>query len=144
MSSKNKNQFEKPRIVVNLLIEKDGKYLFTRQSPDAPRGGGKWFFPGGNVRPGETIVEAVEREGREEIKVKVKFKELAGYVEYVKAPYHFIGLVCRCRIIKGKITPGGDVDKAEFVAKKDFHKYPLRLLQRVVVDGKEIKGLKSK
>ncbi|OGV89440.1 hypothetical protein A2Z41_00420 [Microgenomates group bacterium RBG_19FT_COMBO_39_10] len=139
----NKKEFEKPRIVVCLLIEKNGKYLFTRQAPNAPRGAGKWFFPGGNVRPGETIIETLKREGWEEIGVEVKFKELVGYAEYVKAPYHFIALICRCQIIKGEINPGSDVDKAEFISRKDFHKYPLRMLQTVVIDGEEIKELTS-
>lgn len=136
-------EFEKPRIVVCLLIEQDGKYLFTCQSPDAPRGAGRWFFPGGNVKPGETIKEAVKREGLEEIGIEVEFEQLAGYAEHVKAPYHFVALICRCKIVEGEITPGGDVDKAEFVARKDFHKYPLRMLQRVVIDGEEIKELTS-
>jgi len=143
VTSKKKLQFEKPRIVVSLLIEKNGKYLFARQAQDAPRGAGKWFFPGGNIEPGETIEEAVKRESLEEIGVEVELEKLAGYAEYVKDPYHFIALICRCRIVGGEITPGGDVDKAEFVARKDFHKYALRMFQTVVIDGGEIKELIS-
>ena len=137
------SEFEKPRLVVCLLIEKDGKYLFTRQAPDAPRGAGKWFFPGGHIEPGETVIEALKREALEEIGVEVELEGLAGYAEYVKSPHNFVALICRCRIIKGEITLGKEVDKAEFVAREDFHKYPLRLLQTVIIDGKKIEELSS-
>ncbi len=143
MTKERKEKFEKPRIVACLLIEKDGKYLFTRQAPDSPRGSGRWFFPGGHIKPGETLEETVKREASEEIGAEVELERLAGYFEYVKAPYHYIGLLCRCKITKGEIAPGGDIDKAEWVARKDFQKYPLRYVTKVVIDGEEIEELVS-
>jgi len=143
MALKREEQFEKIRVIAAALIEENGKYLFTRQAHHAPRGAGRWFFPSGHIKQGETLEEAVKREATEEIGVEVEIEELAGYFEYVRAPYHYIGLLCRCKIVKGEITPGGDVDKAKWVSRKDFQKLPTRYGTRVVIDGKEIEELVS-
>lgn len=143
MTLKRKEQFKGPRVIACVLIEKKGKYLFTRQAPDSPRGAGRWFFPGGHIKPGEALEKAVKREASEEIGVEVEFEKLVGYLEYVKAPYHYIGLLCRCKIVKGEITPGGDVDKAKWVSREDFRKLSTRYVTRVVIDGEEIEELVS-
>lgn len=135
MAAERKEQFEGLWVIACLLIEKDGKFLFARQAPDAPRSPGKWFFPAGHVELGESLEEALKREGKEEVGVDIEFEKLVGYAEYIKAPHHALVLLCRCKIIGGKITPGGDVDKAEWVAKEDFRKYPLRPVMKAVVEG---------
>ena len=138
-----KEQFEKIRVIACLLIERNGKFLFTRQAPDAPRGAGQWFFPSGHVELGESLEETLKREAKEEVGLDVKFEKLVGYAEYIKAPHHVLILFGRCEIARGKITPGGDVDKTEWVAKEDFHKYPLRPLMKFVIEDNLIEGLLS-
>ena len=135
MAANRKRQFDKIRVIVNLLIEKDGKFLFTRQAPHAPRGAGKWFFPGGHIELGESLEEAVKREAKEEIGVEVEFVKLAGYAEYIEAPYHVLLLLCRCKIIKGEPTLSDEIDKVEWVTKEDFHKYQIRPIMKAAVDG---------
>ncbi len=130
-----KRQFEKIRVTVNLVIEKDGKFLFSRQAPHAPRGAGKWFFPGGHIELGETLEEAVKREAEEEIGVEVEFERLIGYAEYIEAPYHVISLLCRCRITKGRPRITDEIDKVEWVAKKDIQKYSIRPIMKVAVEN---------
>jgi len=88
----------------------------------------------GHIELGESLEEALKREGKEEVGVDIEFEKLVGYAEYIKAPHHVLVLLCRCRVVGGEITPGGDVDKLEWVAKKDFHKYPLRPVMKVVLE----------
>lgn len=52
--------------VVGAAIMRDGKILCARRPFDKNLGG-KWEFPGGKVKPGETYREALEREIREEL-----------------------------------------------------------------------------
>jgi 8-oxo-dGDP phosphatase len=52
------------RIVVITLIEQNGKFLLIQESKPACRN--KWFFPGGRVAPGESILDAAVREILEE------------------------------------------------------------------------------
>lgn len=57
-------------IVVGAAIVRDGAVLCARRSAPAHLAG-KWEFPGGKVEAGESDVEAVVRECREELGVEV-------------------------------------------------------------------------
>ncbi|WP_245929824.1 (deoxy)nucleoside triphosphate pyrophosphohydrolase [Allonocardiopsis opalescens] len=58
-------------LVVGAAIVRDGRLLAAqRAAPAALRGG--WEFPGGKVDPGETPVQALLRECREELDVRVE------------------------------------------------------------------------
>lgn len=59
-------------IVVAALIEKDGKYLIAKRATGREESFGKWEFPGGKLEPGETEMQAIEREMKEEFLVDVK------------------------------------------------------------------------
>ena len=56
--------------VVAAAIVRDGKVLAARRSAPSRLAGG-WEFPGGKIEPGETLVEALVRECREELGVTV-------------------------------------------------------------------------
>ena len=58
--------------VVAALIQKDGKYLIAKRSTGSNDVLGKWEFPGGKVEPGETEMQAIEREIREEFEMTIK------------------------------------------------------------------------
>ena len=57
--------------VVGAAIMRDGKILCARRPFDKNLGG-KWEFPGGKVKPGETYREALAREIREELGCEVE------------------------------------------------------------------------
>lgn len=59
-----------PIRVVASVIEREG-HLLVCQRPAHKRHGGLWEFPGGKVEPGESDLEAVRRELREELDVTV-------------------------------------------------------------------------
>ncbi len=52
--------------VAAAVIERDRRFLLGRR-PTAKRHGGLWEFPGGKLRPGESIEDAISRELREEL-----------------------------------------------------------------------------
>jgi 8-oxo-dGTP diphosphatase len=56
------------------LIDPQGRVLITRRAPQTHQGG-LWEFPGGKVEPGETIVDALARELKEELGVTVLISE---------------------------------------------------------------------
>ena len=57
-------------IVAGLVVSKDGKFLFGMKDPD---GGGVyadcWHTPGGGIEEGETQLQALAREMREEMNI---------------------------------------------------------------------------
>jgi len=62
----------KPRLVVAAVIgDGQGRYLLARRLPSAHLGG-LWEFPGGGIEDGESPIEALVRELREELGVEVE------------------------------------------------------------------------
>jgi mutator protein MutT len=61
--------------VVAAVIERDGAYLVTRRQPGVHLAG-MWEFPGGKVHDGETQVDALKREIREELDAEVDVYDL--------------------------------------------------------------------
>ena len=61
-------------VAVGILIDPQGRVLITRRAPQSHQGG-LWEFPGGKVEPGETIVDALARELKEELGVTVLTSE---------------------------------------------------------------------
>ncbi len=57
------------------LIERDGRVLMLRRRQDDRSYPGMWCLPGGRVDPGESPVEAVEREVFEETGLRVRVGE---------------------------------------------------------------------
>jgi len=55
--------------VVGAALVRDGRVLASRRT-EPPRLAGLWEFPGGKVEPGESDVQALERELREELQVE--------------------------------------------------------------------------
>lgn len=70
-------QRESVRVVVAAVIERDGLILAARRT-GPPALAGRWEFPGGKTEPGESDREALERECREELGVRIAVGEQIG------------------------------------------------------------------
>jgi ADP-ribose pyrophosphatase YjhB (NUDIX family) len=69
-----------PRLTVEVvLISSDGVLLTRRQTGPCA---GLWHIPGGTVRFGEPLTEAVQRVAKQELGVEVTIDGLLGYIEY--------------------------------------------------------------
>jgi 8-oxo-dGTP diphosphatase len=55
--------------VLAAVIRRDGRFLVARR-PLEKRHGGLWEFPGGKMGPAESMVEAADRELREELALR--------------------------------------------------------------------------
>jgi 8-oxo-dGTP diphosphatase len=82
-----------PIEVVAAVIERDGAYLVTRRQAGVHLAG-MWEFPGGKVDDGETQVDALRREIREELDAEVDVYDLVfatrhAYPEIVVALYFY-------------------------------------------------------
>jgi mutator protein MutT len=79
-------------LVVAAVIRKNESILLCLR-PQHKRHGGLWEFPGGKVHPGETLVEAICREMREELLVEATSSGEILFIAHDKgSPYeiHFI------------------------------------------------------
>ncbi len=69
-----------PRLTVEVVITSAGGVLLARRLSGPCEG--LWHLPGGTVRLGEPLTEAVTRVAREELGIEVLTDELLGYIEY--------------------------------------------------------------
>ncbi len=76
--------------VVAVIFIQKGRALITRR-PDHKSFAQQWEFPGGKVKPQETLKQALVRELKEELKVQVSETELhpLGLVETETIRLHF-------------------------------------------------------
>ena len=85
-------------VVVAFLIERDGCLLMLRRSPTKDHAPGEWEPGSGRVESGETPVEAVHREAREETGLE-----------------EAIGIAFHCRAVGGQLRLSPEHDAAEWV-----------------------------
>jgi len=97
-----------PRLTVEvvLVLAERGVLLQLR---DAGPCKGLWSLPGGTVRFGEPVVDAVKRVAHDELEMTVDVNEFLGYIEY---PSHYnngldspVGLAFRVGAIDAPDTP---------------------------------------
>ncbi|NNM63620.1 MAG: NUDIX domain-containing protein [Burkholderiales bacterium] len=55
-------------VAVGVLLRADGRFLLASR-PDGKPYAGYWEFPGGKIEPGETLLQALERELHEELAI---------------------------------------------------------------------------
>ncbi len=78
-----------------------GRILLTRRPPDAHLGDW-WEFPGGKVEPGESPVEALVRELREELGVDVAVGDIYAVGHHVYESRDVVLLIYECEIVEGE------------------------------------------
>lgn len=104
--------------IVVAVIEKDGLFLLGKR-PTTGLLGGLWEFPGGKVEHGESHAEALLRECKEELGVKVQPGGLVACVKHAYTHLHVTLNVYRCRLASGKPRPKTHTE-LRWVAAADF------------------------
>jgi 8-oxo-dGTP diphosphatase len=97
----------------------DGRILSTRS-----RGKDVWYIPGGKREPGETDVEALVREIREELDVAIAPGSAAHAGTFqAQAHGHAVGvevrMTCYTADYQGTLTPSSEVDELAWLAYAD-------------------------
>src|SRR5690554_5947302 len=79
-----------PQAIVGALIFNERNQLFLMRS--SGKYGDQWIIPGGKVDFGETIIDALKREIREETQLELENIRFAGVRELIETDRHFIFL----------------------------------------------------
>lgn len=70
-------------VAAGIITDEDGRVLLMQRLPGKHLAG-LWEFPGGKLEPGETVVQALVRELREELGIEVMASELL-----ISVPWHY-------------------------------------------------------
>jgi 8-oxo-dGTP diphosphatase len=106
----------RPILAVSAAIFRDGKVLIVQRARPPARG--VYTLPGGGVEVGETLVEAVLREVREETALTIAPVALAGYREAIvhdgdgRVERHFVILPFAARWIAGEPVLNDELTEA--------------------------------
>jgi len=102
-----------PLVAVGAVIfDKDRRVLLVKRKN--PPNKGSWAIPGGKVKYGETLEEAIKREMKEETNLDIKVKEPLAIVEIIKEGFHYVIIDFICEIVEGQIKPGSDAEDVKF------------------------------
>ncbi|MBM4325611.1 MAG: NUDIX domain-containing protein [Deltaproteobacteria bacterium] len=109
----------RPLVGVGAVIVYKGRVALVRRAH--PPAKGRWSIPGGLVRVGETLKEAVVREASEETNLDVEPLDLIEVVERIfpdkdgRIQYHYVLADYVCSVRSGVLTPASDVSEAAWV-----------------------------
>jgi ADP-ribose pyrophosphatase YjhB (NUDIX family) len=100
---------------------------------------GEWSLPGGVLETGETLIEGMKREIREETGLHVEPLRLAGVYDRIlrdsqgRAQYHYVLVDHVCKVVGGELRAGDDVREVEWVAESNLADYKLaEMTERVI------------
>ena len=107
--------------VTGALIKKNDRYLIGRRGPNE-KSPGLWEFPGGKIEEGETPIECIKRELKEELNINAEIGDLVTKYnyDYPNVSYLLYFFKVKSYIGEFKIIVH---DKSEWVSLNDFHKY---------------------
>ena len=110
---------QRPILAVSAAILRGGKVLVVRRARKPALG--VYTMPGGVVEAGETLIEAVTREVREETAMTIAPVTLAGHREAIlrdaggRVERHFVVLCFASRWIAGEPVLNEELDDARWV-----------------------------
>ena len=118
-----------PIVSVDLIVLLDGGAVLGKRCNEPAKG--EWFVPGGRVRKGERLEDAVHRIAREELGTDVEVKEMLGVYEHFyntadipDASKHYVAVAFVVTPIDEKFVPDNQhTEFRVFTSEDGLHPY---------------------
>lgn len=125
-----------PLVGVGAVIVHDGRVLLARRG-HAPMQG-HWTLPGGVVELGETLLEGVMREVREETGLLVEPVELVELLDRIhrvndRIQFHYVIADYLCRVTGGALEASSDADAVRWVERSEWNSHSALELDPITV-----------
>jgi ADP-ribose pyrophosphatase YjhB (NUDIX family) len=118
-------KMNRPFLAVRAIITNEvGKMLILRRS-NTIQGNGKWCLPGGNIEYGQTTLEAVASEIKQETSLAVRDVKFLFYLENLpseESELHYINLVFKC-LTEGNLLLNHESSEYAWIGPGEIHIY---------------------
>ena len=131
---------EAPIVGVGAVVADRGRVLLVRRGQEPSKG--KWSLPGGVLELGESLIEGVVREVREETGLEVEVVELIELIDrIVRQPaskdgrirYHYVIADYVCRVVGGELHAASDADEVRWVGRAEWNSHSALVLDPITV-----------
>lgn len=134
----------RPQLAVSAGIFRDGKILLVRRAREPSKG--VYTFPGGRVEFGESLIEALAREVREETGLMIDVIGLAGFREALPAKTgghgHFVILPFAARWVANEVALNDELDDARWLTPSHLGSLPITHgLEATIEAARKIAGV---
>lgn len=119
--------------IVILILENDKGEILLQQRPAGVHLAGLWEFPGGKVESGETELQALRRELKEELNYAIKNPQLITRLTH-HYPKHSIELIAYHQIDPSPLLKAAENQPLRWVAKRQLHQYPTPQANQAIID----------
>jgi len=121
-----------PIVSAEAMIVKDEGLLLLKRNNEPVKG--EWWFPGGRIRRGENLEDALRREIREETGLELGECKLINVYSRVFPLRHDITIAYLCKNARGKVVLNEEHSEYAFFKKLPRDLHPC--MQAVVQDSK--------
>jgi 8-oxo-dGTP diphosphatase len=117
---------DRPIVGVGGVVVQDGRALIVKRAHEPRKG--EWSLPGGIVELGETLVDAVRRELKEETGLEVEVGDVVEVFDRVhhsngRIQYHFVIVDYLCWPHGGTLCAADDAEDAAWVAPDEIERF---------------------
>jgi mutator protein MutT len=115
-----------PLVGVGAVIVHSGRVLLVQRGRDPMKG--KWTLPGGALEIGESLVEGVAREVREETGLEVEVLELVELLDRIhredgRVRFHYVIADYLCRVTGGELQAASDADAVRWIERAEWNSH---------------------
>ncbi len=123
------------KVVAAIIFDDEGRVFATEKGYGSFKG--KWEFPGGKIKNGESPEKALKREIREELNIEITVGKLFTIVDYDYDNFH-LHMTCYCCTISSGNIKLNEHKNARFLEVRD-----LDLVDWLPADVEVVKRIKD-
>jgi len=125
-------------IGVAVIWNNDGQILIDQRRQNGLLGG-LWEFPGGKIEPGETVVECIRREIREELGIEIEVGDRLITVDHAYTHFRVTLNVHHCQWVSGEPQPL-ECDQVRWVTLAEMDEYPFPKANMEIIEALRAQG----